>query len=63
MLVIEDVVTTGSSSIKAISALEEAGCQIVKVIAIVDRLAGGRENFESKGYRFEPLFTIEDLDI
>ncbi|MFH2054657.1 MAG: orotate phosphoribosyltransferase, partial [bacterium] len=51
VVVIEDVVTTGSSSIKAIAALEEAGCQIVKVIAIVDRLAGGRENFESKGYR------------
>lgn len=63
VVVIEDVVTTGSSSIKAIAALEEAGCKIVKVIAIVDRLAGGRENFESKGYRFEPLFTIEDLDI
>lgn len=63
VVVIEDVVTTGSSSIKAIASLEEAGCEIVKVIAIVDRLAGGRENFESKGYRFEPLFTIKDLDI
>ena len=63
VVVIEDVVTTGSSSVKAIAALEEAGCKIVKVIALVDRLAGGRENFESKGYRFEPLFTIEELDI
>jgi orotate phosphoribosyltransferase len=63
VVVIEDVVTTGSSSLKAIAALEEAGCNIVKVIALVDRLQGGRENFENKGYRFEPIFTIEDLDI
>jgi orotate phosphoribosyltransferase len=63
VVVIEDVVTTGSSSLKAIVALEDAGCRIVKVIAMVDRLQGGRENFESKGYRFEPIFTLNDLDI
>jgi orotate phosphoribosyltransferase len=63
VVVIEDVVTTGSSSLKAIAALEDANCKIVKVIAIVDRLQGGRDNFESKGYKFEPIFTLEDLDI
>ena len=62
-MVIEDVVTTGSSSFKAIEALEEAGCKIVKVIAIVDRLAGGSEAFAAKGYRFEPIFTLKDLTL
>lgn len=63
VVVIEDVVTTGSSSFKAIEALEEGGCKIVKVIAIVDRLAGGKEAFAAKSYRFEPIFTLKDLAI
>jgi len=63
VVVIEDVVTTGSSSQKAIAALEKADCKIVKVIAVVDRLAGGRELFESRGYKFEPIFTLNDLTI
>ncbi len=63
VVVIEDVVTTGSSSLKAIEALEEAGCEIVKVVAMVDRLQGGGENFASKGYKFEPIFTLKDLNI
>ena len=63
VVVIEDVVTTGSSSFKAIEALEEAGCKIVKVIAIVDRLQGGGEAFAAKNYRFEPIFTLKDLTI
>ncbi len=63
VVIIEDVVTTGGSSLKAIEAVEKAGGKIVKVITLVDRLAGGRESFESKGYEFEPIFTINDLDI
>ncbi len=63
VVVIEDVVTTGSSSFKAIEALEEADCKIVKVIAIVDRLAGGKEAFAAEGYKFEPIFTLRDLAI
>lgn len=63
VVVIEDVVTTGSSSFKAIDALEEAGCTIVKVIALVDRLQGGAEAFATRGYKFEPIFTLNDLKI
>ncbi len=63
VVIIEDVVTTGGSSIRAIEAVEKAGGKVVKVITLVDRLAGGRESFESKGYDFEPIFTIKDLDI
>ena len=63
VLVIEDVVTTGSSSFKAIEALEEAGCKIVKVIALVDRLQGGTEAFAARNVWFEPIFTLKDLSI
>ena len=63
VVVVEDVVTTGSSSFKAIEALEEAGCEVVKVIAMVDRLQGGGEAFAAKKYKFEPIFTLKDLAI
>lgn len=63
VVVVEDVVTTGSSSLKAIEALDEAGCQIIKVICMVDRLAGGKENFQKRGVRFDPIFTLKDLKI
>jgi len=63
VLIIEDVVTTGGSSLKAIDAVEKAGGKIAEVICLVDRLAGGREAFESKGYKFSSIFTIKDLDI
>ena len=63
VVIIEDVVTTGSSSFKAIEALKDADCNIVKVIAIVDRLAGGGEAFAAQGYRFEPIFTLKDLTL
>ncbi len=63
VVVVEDVVTTGSSSLKAIEALEEAECTVSKVICIVDRLAGGRENFEKRGVQFDPIFTLKDLTI
>ncbi len=63
VVVVEDVVTTGSSSFKAIEALEEAGCKVVKVIVMVDRLQGGAEAFAARGYRFEPIFTLKDLTL
>jgi orotate phosphoribosyltransferase len=60
-VVVEDVVTTGSSALKAAAALEEIGCQIVKIISIVDRLQGGRQLIEKQGYFFQSIFTIKDL--
>jgi orotate phosphoribosyltransferase len=63
VVIIEDVVTSGGSSLKAIEAVEKEGGEIVKVITLVDRLVGGRESFQSRGYDFDPIFTIKDLDI
>ncbi|MHB9130943.1 MAG: orotate phosphoribosyltransferase [Armatimonadota bacterium] len=61
--IVEDTVTTGESSLKAIEAVEAIGCKVVTVLALVDRLEGGRELLESKGYHFNPLFTVRDLGV
>ncbi len=47
VVVVEDVVTTGSSTIKAIERLKAHGCSIQKVLALVDRQEGGREAIEA----------------
>ncbi len=63
VVIVEDVVTTGGSSLKAIERVEAFGLHVDRVIAIVDRLEGGREAFEQAGYRLDSLLTIKDLGI
>lgn len=63
VVVVEDVVTTGGSSLKAIERIEEFGMEVQAVIAIIDRMEGGREAFTQRGYAFESLLTIEDFGI
>ena len=62
-LVVEDVVTSGGSTIQAIEALREAGHEIVGVTAVLDRLAGGGEAIVAAagGAPYEPLTTIDDV--
>jgi orotate phosphoribosyltransferase len=62
-VIVEDVVTTGGSSLLAIERCEEFGLKIRGVVAIVDRLEGGRAAFESRGYRFDSLLSIRDFGI
>lgn len=61
VIVIEDVVTTGGSAMEAIEAVEEMGCRVRRVLAVVDREEGGRENLEERGYRLESIFTASEL--
>ncbi len=63
VVVVEDVVTTGGSSLKAIERLEAVGMIVDGVLAIIDRKEGGRKAFEEKGYSFSSLLTIEDFGI
>jgi orotate phosphoribosyltransferase len=63
VVIVEDVVTTGGSSLQAIERVEAMGLQVQRVIAIVDRLEGGREAFQERGYRLDTLLTIRDLGI
>lgn len=61
VVVIEDVVTTGGSAMSAIEALDGWDCEVVKVMAIVDRDEGGAGNLREAGYRLESIFTIREL--
>ncbi|MDE2485183.1 MAG: orotate phosphoribosyltransferase [candidate division NC10 bacterium] len=61
VVIIEDVVTTGASTLKAIDGALHAGFQIVKVLALVDRQEGGREELLKSGYAMESIYTTEDL--
>jgi len=61
VVIVEDVVTTGGSSLEAIKRVEEAGLKVAGVIAIIDRMEGGAEAFIEKGYPFRSLLTIKDL--
>lgn len=61
VIVVEDVVTTGGSTIRTIEALRREGYVILKVIALVDRKEGGAENIIETGVNFESLFCIEDF--
>ena len=61
VVIIDDVITTGGSAIQAIEKAEESGLDIVKVIVLVDREEGGRENINKKGYEVESIFTKSEL--
>jgi len=63
VVIVEDVVTTGGSSLEAITRVEEFGCKVRRVIAIVDRLEGGKAAFQAKGYELVSLLTIRDFGI
>ncbi len=58
---VEDVVTTGGSILKAIERAEEEGLEVVLVLALVDREEGGGERIRERGYPFHPLFNRRDL--
>jgi orotate phosphoribosyltransferase len=63
VVIVEDVVTTGGSSLQAIERVEAFGLKVQYVLAIIDRLEGGREAFEQRGYPLHSLLTIRDLGI
>jgi orotate phosphoribosyltransferase len=61
VVVLEDVVTTGKSAMKAVERLRDAGYIVDTVISLVDRLQGGSEFYQSVGLNFQAVFTITDL--
>jgi orotate phosphoribosyltransferase len=62
-LVVEDVVTTGGSTVRAIERILEEGFEVAGVTSVVDRLAGGAEAIAeaSGGAPYRPLVTIDEL--
>ena len=61
VVIVEDVVTSGGSSIKAIKRAEEEGLKVLGVVTLVDREEGGRENIEKEGYWLKSIFTKSDI--
>jgi orotate phosphoribosyltransferase len=59
--VLEDVVTTGGSSLKAVTQLREAGYQVNRVVTIVDRQEGGLEAMTAAGLELRSLFLLEEI--
>jgi orotate phosphoribosyltransferase len=59
--VLEDVVTTGGSALKAVAQLQEAGYAVERVVAIVDRQEGGAEAMEEAGLDLRSLFLLEEV--
>jgi len=57
--IVEDVITTGASVFKAIEAVEQAGCKVVKIIAIVDRHEGGSDELRKRGYEFQAFLSLK----
>jgi orotate phosphoribosyltransferase len=58
---LEDVVTTGGSTIRAMQTLKDAGYEVAGVLALVDRLEGGREAIENAGTTMTALYTRRDF--
>ena len=63
VLLVEDVATTGGQVIEAARTIGEAGAVVEKIVAVIDRQEGARENIESAGFAFDALITKADLGI
>jgi orotate phosphoribosyltransferase len=61
VVVLEDVVTTGQSALKAVDRLRQAGYTVSQIIALVDRQQGGAELYQQQGLQFKAVFSIQDI--
>ncbi len=63
VVVVEDVTTTGGSPGRAVDVFRAAGCEVIKVITIVDRKGGAAEKLAGMNVPYEPIFSKEDLGL
>jgi orotate phosphoribosyltransferase len=61
VLVLEDVITTGGSSIRSIGHIRDVGMEVVGLFCLVDRLEGGREAIEAEGVPVTAMYTRRDF--
>jgi len=61
VVVIEDVITTGGSALRAVDAIRVAGGVVLGVLAVVDRAEGGREALEAAGLAVEVLASVAEI--
>jgi len=60
-VIVEDVATTGGSTLRVVSALREKGANVSKAIVVVDRQEGAKEMLQEHGIELVSLFTVQDL--
>ena len=63
VLLVEDIATTGGQVLEAAKLIREIGGKVERIVAVIDRSEGARENIEEAGFTFNALFTKEDLGI
>lgn len=63
VVVVEDVITSGESVVRALSTVQEAGGRVLGVLAVVDREEGGRDSLEARGHRVVTLTTASELGL
>jgi len=63
VMIVEDILTTGGQVLEAAKSLRELDVKIDRIVAVIDRMEGARENLEKAGYVFESLFTTKDLGL
>ncbi|HNX68386.1 MAG TPA: orotate phosphoribosyltransferase [Candidatus Omnitrophota bacterium] len=61
VIMVEDVITTGGSVLKAIAEVEKLGAKVVKVACLVDRNEGASETLAN--YNYSPIFTLRELGL
>ncbi len=63
VLLVEDIATTGGQVLEAAKVIAEAGATVKKIVAVIDRKQGARENITGAGHVFESILTKDDLGI
>jgi len=56
--IVDDVLTTGGSVLKAVEAVESLGCQVVKIVVLVDRCEGGGDELKKRGYDYSAILNV-----
>jgi orotate phosphoribosyltransferase len=61
VVIVEDVITSGGSALKAAAAAKDYGLEVIGAVGVIDRLEGGRVNFDAAGIPLVTLLTIDDF--
>lgn len=60
-LIVEDVVTSGSSILETALELRKVGLEVNTAVVLIDRMQGGRENLSKHGIKMKAIYTIEEV--
>lgn len=63
VLLVEDIATTGGQVLEAAKVISQTGAKVKKIVAVIDRKQGAKENITEAGFEFESILTKEDLGI